>query len=114
METFKILVILAIILSIFYFVSNGYYGPTATKNFAKCLTDKGIIMYGVDSCHFCTQQKQMFGNNFIYINYVNCDSHKEECIEAGIRGYPTWLINTTLYPGKKSLDWLANASGCKQ
>ena len=43
--------------------------PGLYDNFAKCLTEKGAVMYGaMDWCKFTQAQKAMFGKSFKYIN----------------------------------------------
>lgn len=79
---------------------------------AKCLTDQGVKMYGADWCPHCQNQKKMFGEAFKYIDYVDCEMDKEQCINAGVPGYPTWIINNTHYSGAHPLELLANISKC--
>lgn len=80
--------------------------------FAQCLTDKGVIMYGSDSCEYCQNQKKMFGSSFEKINYVKCDFDKQICEQKGISGYPVWEIGGKLSAGVKTFNQLANATGC--
>ncbi len=69
-------------------------------------------MYGTEWCSHCKNQKSMFGDYFQYIDYVDCDKNKDECLTAGIRGYPTWVIAGEQYPGEQSLERLAGLTGC--
>lgn len=87
--------------------SNGEY-----DSLAQCLTEKGVKMYGTDWCGYCKKQKESFGDSFQYVDYVNCDENRQECQEAGVRGYPTWKIDGENYPGFQSLDGLVALSGC--
>lgn len=80
--------------------------------FASCLTEKKVKMYGTDWCHYCQNQKELFGDSFKFINYINCDKKKQECITVGVEGYPTWEINNKLYPGVQQLTKLAELTGC--
>jgi glutaredoxin len=98
----------AIVLVILFANSTGQY-----DEFAQCLTDKGVIMYGTEWCSFCSRQKNLFGNSFNYINFVDCDKNKEKCLLEGITGYPTLKINGEYYPGLKSIEDLGRISGCK-
>lgn len=82
-------------------------------SFAQCLTEKGVTMYGTEWCGHCKNQKEMFGNAFQYINYVDCDLDKAACSAAGVRGYPTWNIDGENYPGEKPLAQLSELSGCE-
>lgn len=63
--------------------------------FAKCLTEKGVKMYGAYWCGHCQNQKKAFGDSFKYVNYIECadpNSQKQldVCAKEGIEGYPTW------------------------
>lgn len=88
-------------------------GPGKYDTFAKCLTEKGAAMYGTDWCSHCKNQKKMFGNSFQYVYYVDCDRNQNECLGAGVRGYPTWKIDGENYPGEQQLYRLASLSGCE-
>ena len=84
---------------------------------AQCLTEKGAAMYGAYWCPHCKTQKEMFGNSFKYINYIECDARGENakpelCEQAGITGYPTWIINGKTYVGVRQFQELADATGC--
>ncbi len=87
-------------------------GPGKLDDFAQCLTEKGATMYGTAWCSHCKNQKELFGNSFKYVDYVDCDYNKQECLDNGVRGYPTWKINGENYPGEQSLYKLASLSGC--
>lgn len=70
---------------------------------AKCLTQKGVIMYGAYWCPHCANQKKIIGDDFQFIHYQECDdagtggNHKL-CIEKGVTSYPTWI-----FPGQGNL-----------
>ena len=81
-------------------------------NFAKCLTEKGIKMYGTGWCPHCKDQKEMFGDSFKFIDYTDCDQNKDLCLIEEIGGYPTWKIDDESYPGTQSLDTLSIIAGC--
>ena len=59
--------------------------------FAKCLTEKGLVMYGAEWCENCKIQEEAFGESFKYIKYVECPENTKLCLDAGIQGYPTWI-----------------------
>ena len=84
----------------------------ATPEFAKCLSEKGLAMYGTDWCTHCQSQKKMFGAAFEYVNYTDCDYHKEECAALGIDGYPTWIVDGKPLAGEKTLGELSLISDC--
>ncbi|MBI2052610.1 MAG: hypothetical protein HYT38_02990 [Candidatus Sungbacteria bacterium] len=60
--------------------------------FAQCLSDKGIIMYGAEWCSHCQAQKELFDQSFRYINYVECPQDPQKCLSVGVEAYPTWLM----------------------
>jgi hypothetical protein len=62
--------------------------------FAKCLTAKGLTMYGAVWCPHCQDQKALFGDSFKYIKYVECPDNTQLCIDKNIQGYPTWIMET--------------------
>ena len=81
--------------------------------FAKCITEKGAVMYGTEWCSHCQNQKRAFGKSFQYIDFVDCDLKKDECSKAGVRVYPTWIIDGELYTGEKELYRLASLTDCE-
>lgn len=86
--------------------------PGSYDPFAKCLTEKGVIMYGTEWCPHCKNQKAAFGNSFEYVNYIDCDKNRDACIRAGVQGYPTWVIDGKSYPGEQPLFDLSSLAGC--
>ncbi len=94
------------------FVSSNDY-----DNFAKCLTEKGVTMYGADWCSHCQNQKKMFGSSWQYINYVECDpngnnANPQLCTQKNIQAFPTWIIDGKLYTGEKTIQELSSLAGC--
>ena len=82
--------------------------PGRYDSFAKCLTEKGAIMYGaMDWCKFTQAQKGMFGKSFKHVNY-----HDYSELE-GIKKTPTWVINGVWYENVQDFDKLAAVTGCK-
>ena len=102
-----------IIVVVVIFLSSG--GKTTEYNydeFTNCLTEKGVKMYGTEWCSHCKNQKRVFGDSFQYIDYIDCDKNEDECIEAEIGGYPTWIIDGEKYPGEQTFERLSKLSGC--
>ncbi len=83
------------------------------QSLAQCLTEKGATMYGTEWCGYCKRQKELFGDDFKDINYIDCDKNSQECNMMGIDGYPTWIINNEKYPGLQSFEKLASLTGCE-
>lgn len=91
---------------------------TILETFAKCLTKKGAKFYGAFWCGWCKRQKQLFGETAKYLPYIECSDPKTRqlndiCKKAGIRGFPTWEFNGKKSSGFKTLEELAELSGCK-
>lgn len=88
------------------------------ENFAQCLTENGLTMYGTWWCSHCQNQKDEFGDAFSYVNYVECSppglrAMNEECEQAGIEGFPTWTdAQGNILPGEKTMTDLSEISGC--
>ncbi|MFC2136064.1 hypothetical protein ACFLTH_15725 [Bacteroidota bacterium] len=82
-------------------------------DFAACLFEKEVTMYGTEWCSHCQNQKKEFGKSFKYVDFVDCDRNRDACLIAGVEGYPTWKINGELYSGEQSLERLALLSGCE-
>jgi len=95
-------------------MSIGCGGEKNYDEFAKCLTDKGFVMYGASWCSACKKQKKVFGESFKLIKYVECTKNKTLCNEKEIEGYPTWIIEENYKsPGFQKIRNLAQMSGCK-
>jgi hypothetical protein len=107
----KILILVCLITSIFLVACEK--GPGEYDQFAQCLTENDATMYGTEWCSHCKNQKASFGSSFEYIYFVDCDRDKDECLKAGVSGYPTWQIDGENYPGDQSLGRLASLTGCK-
>ena len=105
--------IIATILAILI-VAGGAYSvysisrPGSYDNFAKCLTEKGAVMYGaLEWCKYTQGQRAMFGKSFKYIDY-------HEFPELpGIKKTPTWVIDGKWYENVQSFDKLSGLTGCK-
>ena len=101
-------VISVILLAIVGFSIYSVSKPGSYDDFAKCLTEKGAVMYGaMDWCKYTQAQKAMFGNSFRHINYHEYDKL------PGIKKTPTWVINGAWHENVQSFDKLAALTGCK-
>ncbi|XP_010266932.1 PREDICTED: thiol-disulfide oxidoreductase LTO1 isoform X2 [Nelumbo nucifera] len=87
---------------------------------AKHLNSIGAKMYGAFWCSHCLEQKQMFGREAAkLLDYVECfpDGYRtgtkiaKACSDAGIDGFPTWVINGQVLSGEQDFQELARASG---
>ncbi len=109
-----ILLLVGFSLAIFPSLSSG---GGEYKEFAQCLTDNGVKMYGAFWCPHCNNQKAMFGSSWKHINYVECSnpdrSQTPECSNAGITGYPTWEFGDgSRQSGEMTVSQLSQKSGC--
>lgn len=103
---------------IYYFA---YYRNSAstTDAFAKCLTSKGAKMFGAWWCPHCADEKELFGNGFQYVNYVECSppgqrTQNDLCKQAGIKSYPTWeFADGARTTGTQPLADLSKKTGCR-
>lgn len=89
-------------------------GPGQYDNFAKCLAEKEITMYGADWCAHCQNEKKGFGNSFQYVPYVECPKNPKVCLDKGVEGYPTWIWpDGKKLVGEQGLEKLSKESGCQ-
>jgi len=70
------------------------YSNEYIEKLAKFLSEKGAVLYGAYWCPHCQEQKELFGQAFKYIDYVECDvkwtnSNPDECEAVDIKSYPT-------------------------
>lgn len=84
---------------------------------AKCLKDKGIKFYGASWCHFCKDQKALFGSSASELPYVECmapdNSENKVCTDLGIHSFPTWILpDGTKREGLLPIEELKKISGC--
>ncbi|RLI97407.1 MAG: hypothetical protein DRO99_03025 [Candidatus Aenigmatarchaeota archaeon] len=91
---------------------NGSNVTGSKEALAKCLSENGARMYGVDACSHCQHQKSLFGDAFQYVDYTECTRDRDACRAAGITAYPTWVIGSEIYKGALPLETLAGLSGC--
>lgn len=112
----KSFLILALVFSFTFLILNSKRKDANTNNFdtfAKCLTERGTVMYGAYWCPHCKNEKKAFGDSFQYINYLECTEEVNECIAAGIKGYPTWILaDGTKLVGEQGIEKLSEITGC--
>lgn len=73
------------------------------------------VMYGAYWCPHCQEQKAMFGAAAAALPYVECDpkgagARPALCERAGVKVFPTWVIDDRVYEGTRSLEELARLS----
>jgi len=92
--------------------------PGFYDDFANCLTSNNVTMFGAYWCSHCQAQKKSFSDSWGLVNYVECSlpnnvGQTQDCINQGIRGYPTWIFNDgTRIEGEASFKILSEKTGC--
>jgi hypothetical protein len=110
-------VVIFLILALFLSRSADGKGPENLDAFAQCLGDSGAKMYGASWCSHCNDQKDMFGDSWEHVDYVECSGplggQAAECVQAGIEGYPTWEFpDGGKKAGTLTFEQLSQFSGC--
>jgi hypothetical protein len=88
--------------------------------FARCLTERGVKMYGAWWCPHCIEQKEKFDASFEYVPYVECGikgnmhGQSQACKDAGVNHYPTWQFPPTGERVERvfTLEALSERTGC--
>ena len=85
---------------------------------AEHLDDEGVLFYGASWCPHCQEQKRLFGASASRLPYIECSPAGQNtpqspaCSRAGVRTYPTWIIDGQAIVGEVlSLAQLAAATG---
>jgi len=112
------LLIVAVVGGVYYLWSRQQH---KYDTFAKCLTDRGVKMYGAWWCPHCQEQKAKFGaTSFKLAPYVECgvqgdiSVRTQVCKDEGIQHYPTWQFPPTGERVERvfELDDLSEKTGC--
>lgn len=112
---FSLILFLLTVIIIIYFViqpktniDNKNY-----DDFAKCLAQKNITMYGASWCPHCFDEKKGFGKSFQYVPYVECSDNPKKCTDVKIEKLPTWIFpDGRKLIGVQGLKKLSTESGC--
>jgi glutaredoxin len=85
---------------------------TLAEETAKYIGEHSVL-YVQAGCIHCKEQEDLFGYNVKYLTIVDCfDSEgTQKCIDAGIEGTPTWIINGQKYVGVQSIEKLKELTG---
>jgi|LGVE01.1.fsa_nt_gb parallel beta-helix repeat protein len=84
------------------------YSCIDPEELARMLTSQGWMIYGTSGDEWCIKQKEVFGDAFRNLNYINCDENEEACINANIKNIPCWISpNKTHYSGYYDLNRLS-------
>ena len=85
--------------------------------FAKYLSENGVVKYSAYWCPNCLNQSELFGKQaYKELNVVECakdgkNSQTKLCIDKKIQGFPTWEINGKIIIGVQTLKELSKLTG---
>ncbi len=79
------------------------------EEITKCIGSKSTL-YVSTGCSACNAQKKLFGENFKYLNIVDCAVEPGKC--GNILYVPTWIINNEKKVGVQSIETLKELTGC--
>tara|TARA_Y100000310_G_C20429863_1_gene690933 strand:+ start:197 stop:589 length:393 start_codon:yes stop_codon:yes gene_type:complete len=96
--------------------------PGPYDDFAKCLGESDLKMYGSYTCSVCRSQRRQLGKSFKYVGEIECNPHAEDnqaelCLELEIAKTPTWIlwkdrVEQERFEGLLKRERLAELSGC--
>jgi arsenate reductase-like glutaredoxin family protein len=85
-------------------------GEGEVKKLAFCLNKNEAEFYGSTFCADCEKTKELFGQSFKLIHYVDCGKELENC--PNIQNVPAWFIEKEIHYGLKNITGLKKMSGC--
>lgn len=114
MKNLAIVILLVLGISAGFFIFKSGKPSANLDEFAQCLAEKEVVMYGAYWCSHCQNEKEAFGDSFKYINYIECTEEPQECLAKGIKDYPTWILpNGRKLEGEQGIENLSRESGCQ-
>lgn len=81
----------------------------SSEEITKCI-GKNSELYTQLGCHACDTQEDMFGENYQYLNVIDCFYENDKC--PGITATPTWIIKGEKHIGIQSIETLKELTGC--
>ena len=81
--------------------------------FARCLSEKGAIVYGNDYCQYTNKQLNFFGKSKKYLSYVKCADNQSLCDTKKVSITPTWEIDGRFYEQVQTFEKLSILTGCE-
>lgn len=84
---------------------------TDTAKLLSCIANHAVL-YGTTWNSDTADARQLFARSDIELEFVACDNDAELCKAKGIVGYPTWVVDDAIYPGRMTVDALRNAANC--
>lgn len=125
-NTVSIIIVLVILVvgAVYLFNNKAPKEAGVYDEFAQCIYDSGLRMYGSATCSFCAKQRKLFGTSEEFIREIECDprnigNEAERCIGKNITHTPTWILEDEegndikrFDAGVLSLKELSEESGC--
>lgn len=102
-----LIIVLCVIVLAFILLRKDY--PETDEGTTKCIGENSVL-YTRLGCHFCKVQEQMFGENYKYLNIIDCFFEQEKC--GDIASTPTWIIKGKKYEEVQSFEKLKDLTGC--
>ena len=105
------IITLVIILAVLTFAIFALNRPSSntTEEIAKCIGENSVL-YTQLGCSACKTQEELFGDNYPFLNIVDCFFEIDKC--GGITATPTWLIKGEKHEGVQSIEKLQELTGC--
>ena len=103
----SILIIIGILI-ISYFALKQKNPETPTE-IVKCIGENSVL-YSQLGCSACKKQEELFGENYQYLNEIDCFYEVDKCSE--IRVTPTWIIKGQKYEGVQTIEELKKLTEC--
>ena len=101
-----IVIIIVLLLAVILLIKPS---PETDKEVAECI-GKNSVLYVQLGCHACESQENLFGDNYQYLNVIDCWFERDKC--DGIESTPTWIIKGNIYTGVQSISTLQDLTGC--
>lgn len=98
-------------IAIIAFLSLNNKPPETEQEIAECIGSEAIL-YTQLGCHACEAQEELFGENYQYLNVVDCWYNHQPCIDSNITATPTWIINNKKVIGLQTIEKLQELTGC--
>ena len=83
--------------------------PETDEEIAKCI-GRNSKLYVQLGCPACESQKNIFGENYQYLDITDCWFEREKCTE--ITHTPTWIIKGEKYEEVFSIEKLQELAEC--
>lgn len=90
---------------------SGCNNNNVNEELTKCIAEKSLL-YVSTGCSACAKQKAIFGDNYKFLNKVDCAIFPEKCREANITVVPTWIINNETIKGVQDIEELKQLTNC--